>query len=457
MSDPLLDIPSWLSAAIIRDWLTTTKALTMLDTAYCTVRTRILFLKAIKVAKFILSVEKWLPTKKLGKFASWVVKRELSVGRLALAGCLPVFNSLPFIKRISATLTAIKLKSTPTVVTLVGNTCSRIRDGELYDCSDLEAVGAFLQGVHSTTERLVLTGCRCENHPGKCNQPALHSMRFSKLTVLTFNNSLSAVWCNAIIERCPVLQHLSVRTAEQNIRPLLLDSLKRITLDLHRSVQYTSVLCATPLPLLEVLSLTGFNFAYSGNLAAMLPRWPLLRAVALQGSCVVDDCLEAIAQIPTLCYFNANNSNGFTAAGIARIIKSYDELTDLSVQNLKLRLDDSGIVDALRTAVKLQSLDVGDNALGPEIVAAIAQLPDLQELGVCGARFTAESAGLVYIAERAPRLRIVRVAGSTEVLSRSLWRKVYPDINLVTNRVSSELWSTLDFPTAPAVDLSITG
>jgi hypothetical protein len=59
-----------------------------------------------------------------------------------------------------------------------------------------------------------------------------------------------------------------------------------------------------------------------------------------------------------------------------------------------------------------------------------------------------------FIAEYAAPLRILRVAENMEIL----WGKQYPDVNLVTTRVSSDTWCKLDFPIAPAVDdVSCTG
>jgi hypothetical protein len=99
MSDVLLDVPSWLSAVIVSDWLEERSAV-VLDNAYCAKRTRVLLLNAIKVAKLVLTVDDWMPAETLASFASWVTKRELSVCRLAWAGSLPMFSGLPFVLRM---------------------------------------------------------------------------------------------------------------------------------------------------------------------------------------------------------------------------------------------------------------------------------------------------------------------------------------------------------------------
>jgi hypothetical protein len=457
MPDVLLDIPSWLSAVIVGGWLRP-KDITALDSAYCAKRTRTLFLNAIKAAKPI-SVGDWLKVAKQRKFASWVVKRKVPVCSLAIAGSLPVFDSFPFVKSISTTLSSIKLKSSSTMVALIGCTCSRVRDAELYDCSELQALGAFLQGVHSTVERLVLTNCIGQDCTATNRKPAMHSMLFPNLRVLIVNSSFREEWCNAIIERCPVLHEMRVRMHAKVFKPMLPKTLKRIALELDSFVRYIDVLNAAPHPSLEVLSLTGYVSDKSASFVTLLPTWPQLYAVRLQHSNFSDHYLVAMAQaLPNLRYFNADSSHGFTAAGLAGFITACEHLIDLSLKcALKFRLDDPLLVAALGAAARLQYLDVGDNTLGPQIVSAIAQLPNLKELGAYHACFTSRDFGLEYIAEHAACLGVVRVLEITELPLRILWGKAYPKVGLVTNRASSDFWRGLEFPTAPNVDLSYTG
>jgi hypothetical protein len=454
MPDVLLDVPSWLSAVIVCDWLAERSAI-VLDNAYCAKRTRVLLLNAIKVAKLVLTVDDWMPAETLASFASSVTKRELSVCRLAWAGSLPMFSGLPFVLRVNETLLSIKLKSTPVMVALFGTTCSRIRIAELYNCSDRQALGIFLQGVQKTIERLVLSACAIHNDDTNYTKPVMHLMFFPCLAFLTLDNSFNEVWCSAFTERCPALQQMSFRASEVHISPKFPSSLKRLGMELRNPARYAEVLRATPLPDLEVLLLNGYS-SYDGNLATVLPTWSTLYAIALRRTCLSDSFLEVVSQtLPNLHCVNIDSSCTFTAAGFARFLKACSQLTDLSVQSMKkVNLNDPLIIEALRAAVGLQGLDVGDNTLGPEIVSAIAQLPNLEELGVCGARFTALYAALDYIADRTARLRTVRVTKSTGVLLGSMWRKLHPNVNIVTNSSSSEFWCSLDFPTAPAVDVS---
>jgi hypothetical protein len=242
-------------------------------------------------------------------------------------------------------------------------------------------------------------------------------------------------------------------------KPMLPEALKRITLELDSFVRYIDVLNAAPHPSLEVLSLTGYVSDKSASFVTLLPTWPQLYAVRLQHSNFSNHYLVAMAQaLPNLRYFNADSSDGFTAAGLAGLIRACEHLVDLSIQRAKqFRLDDPLIVAALGAAASLQYLDVGDNALGPQIVSAIAQLPNLKELGAYDASFTSRDFGLEYIAEHAACLGVVRVLEFTELPLRILWGKVYPKVSLVTNRASSDFWRGLEFPTAPNVDLSYTG
>jgi hypothetical protein len=284
----------------------------------------------------------------------------------------------------------------------------------------------------------------------------MQSTLFPNLRVLIVNSSFGEEWCNAIIERCPALREIRVRMHAKVFKPMLPESLKRITLELDGCVRYIDVLNAAPHPSLEVLSLTADK---SASFATLLPTWPQLYAVRLRHSNFSDHNLVAMAQaLPNLRYFNADSSHGFTAAGLAGFITACEHLIDLSIQRAQqFRLDDPLIVAALGAAASLQYLDVGNNALGPQIVSAIAQLPNLKELGAYDACFTSRDFGLEYIAEHAACLGVVRVLEFTELPLRILWGKVYPKVSLVTNRASSDFWRGLEFPTAPNVDLSYTG
>jgi hypothetical protein len=124
-----------------------------------------------------------------------------------LAFCHHYFS---FVRSISVSLTTIKLKTTPVIVALFGTVCRRIRNAELYDCCDLQAIEAFLFGVHETIERLVLIGCGHHEYP---TGPQMHSVWFPKLAVLIIENSCNQSWNAAMMDKCPALQQLGLGLA----------------------------------------------------------------------------------------------------------------------------------------------------------------------------------------------------------------------------------------------------
>jgi hypothetical protein len=454
MADVLLDIPPWLSATIVRDWIALS-CITLLDMAYCAKRARVLLFHAFKVAKLAWRVENWISSSGARKFMRWVMKRDIPVVQLALAGSLSVVHGLTVGLCFSTSLTTIKLRSTPVNVAFFGTMCRNIRDAELFECADLLALGIFLRGVHQTIERLALIACK----PAKLSRkPALGPISFPRLTVLIIKESYNLAWNNAIVGKCPALQTFSCEMADHRQCPTLPLSLKRLAMTssgtyfsyLYEGVRLSQI---SSLEVLRLVSLIGLSDA---QVSAVLADNPQLLAVALQHARDVDDVHLVIIseKVPKLRHLNVSCCACITANGISRLLRDCVHLTDLSIQGMQFALNDPVVLDALRAAVGLQSLDVGGNAVGPEVVYVIAHLPKLEELGVCGARFPSRSAGLDYIAAHAPRLRTVYGSDVFNNLACSMWAKMFPHIKLVTNRISSEFWSELDLPTAPTVDLT---
>jgi hypothetical protein len=232
--------------------------------------------------------------------------------------------------------------------------------------------------------------------------------------------------------------------------------LKKVALDLP-GAQFDSCCDYLTLLSLEVLLLAGFDCFSPNAMSAVLSNTPLLCAINLERSMDVrDDTLMVISRkVPLLRRFNICRCCEVTIVGLTRILRKCHQLVEFGVREMRINLSDAGFLTALHAAKRLQCLDVGDCTLSPDTVQAIANLPNLEELGVCDVCVQSDKFGLDYIARHAPRLRVVRVCEGCEMfngLARSLWKERFPHVTLVTNRSESEFWSEMAFPVAPQAD-----
>jgi hypothetical protein len=451
MWDVLLDTPLWLHGTIIRDWITT-KSIALLDSAYCKEYARVLLWHAFKRANVVLKPNAWLTDHNSERFALWATKREISVGQVALASSLPVFPAISLVQNMSISLTSVKLKASPVIVTLVGTVCRCIRNAELFDCTDFQAVGVFLNGIHTTVERLVLISCKMQSGDELC------TMSFPNLTVLITEGFRAEVWVDAIAGNSPLLQRLNVASTKPAYSPGLPCTLKRVALNVP-GIRFDTAGKYFSLPSLEALSLTSFDHYSAAAMSAMLNGTPLLSALMLQhASSLGDDTLKAIARTALqLRRFHIGSCPDVTAVGVARLLVQCAQLIEFGVYGVDFDLSHHAFLRALRASTALRSLDVGNNTLDAEVVQAIASSPNLEELGARRVRTPSSTIGLDHVARHAQGLHTVRISSCNVAftdLACRLWKERFPCVKLERHSRVSEFWAEMDIPVTPHADLN---
>jgi hypothetical protein len=327
MWDVLLDIPLWLHGAIIRDWLTT-KDMVLLDWAYCDEHARNLLWQAFKRVNAVLKPNPWRTDPSADSFARWVTKRGVPVGQVAIASLLSVFPAFSLMQNIETSLTATKLKTSPVIVALVGTVCCCIRHAELFDCTDFEAVGVFLNGIHTTVERLVLVSCKLQSGAELC------TMSFPKLTGLITKRFRVEEWFESVAMGSPLLRCLNIvsLTSPKYELPHPLNGAGNFSL-----------------PSLEVLSLTEFDHFSAPAVSAMIDT-RLLCALTVQRSCFFGDyMLQEIARsVPRLRRFHIGSCSDVNATGVAHFLRQCTQLIGFGVYRMSFDLCDHAFLDALR-------------------------------------------------------------------------------------------------------------
>jgi hypothetical protein len=453
MHDVLIELPPWLFGNIVREWVTTT-SLAFLDRAYCVRDTRDILHRLFEITKIVLQVDTWLTGRQPQIFARWVVKRKMAVARLAFANFMSPCVTVDFVHCVGGSLTSIKLMTTPILVSIIGATCRNIRDAELFECGDLQAVGVFLCGVHATIERLVLVANHCKVHSDK---PTVESSMLPKLTALFLAGDFNHLWTTALVNRCPVLQtaEFDLRANSKLLKPP--PTLKKVTMRVP-NVDFGDIYdtCLFRLTL-EALWLIECTSVTVSTISRLFERNPLLYAIAFTDVPSLSDRVLAVVvqKVPTIRCFKVDGCCNVTAAGMAHLLEHCNQLNNLSVACAAFDLADSRFLGALRSSVGLQSFNVSENALDLELINVIAGLPNLKELGAHGVRFTTTRSGLDHIARNAPRLRTVGVSRSTSMfahVARRMWEAEFPHIKLVYLYLS-EFWEEMTHP-APNVEWS---
>lgn len=451
----LLAIPLCLFRNILQCWLTT-KSVAALDCACCERQLRDSFFSALKGSNLVLSVDRWLKAGGSRLLVRWILKRQIRLSSVAFAGSPSPRACAKLTAAIKRTLESTRLYNNPGLLTLVGMSCKALRCAELHSFQDRQTLSMFLFTSQNTIEELGFYSCQ--------SKPSLHlhGTHFPRMKELTFRSSFEPEEISGLVDRCPNLLCLKLYSVSLYPSATMAPTLKYLVLENANIADSCLREAFQMLPCLECFSCSAGRAMNTETFCVLLRSCPLLTSIGLgQHECTAAN-LAAIGQhcvglrrLSVCFFYNAG------VAQIASVLRMCPLLTELAIRGAPLAKEDTAYAAAFKQGGReLQILDLSETQIGPELIAAVAQLPNLRELGLCRSKCESRTHSFDFIAKHAPQLRTVRIAygtgndtGPFTPLTCSLWETLYPRVRIVTDRARSAFWEALAFSAAPSSEL----